>query len=95
MIPTATDAGIDDEHYPLTTEEFLERFGDVELELANGTERIGDALERMDDETYESALDARFAVYAALSHRAVGRRFYSDRDPTPPGSPHGPDQVSF
>ncbi|AGN00196.1 hypothetical protein L593_01215 [Salinarchaeum sp. Harcht-Bsk1] len=95
MIPTATDAGIDDEQYPLTTQEFLERFGDVELELANGTERIGDALDRMDDETYESALDARFAVYAAVSHRAVGRRFYSDRDPTPPGSPHGPDQVSF
>lgn len=95
MIPTATDAGIDDEQYPLTTDEFLDRFGDVELELQNGTERIADALGRMDDETYESALDARFAVYAAVSHRAIGRRFYSDRDPTPPDAPHGPEQVSF
>lgn len=95
MIPTATDAGIDDEQYPLSTREFVERFGDVELELADGTERIGDALDRMDEEIYESAQDARFAVYAAVSHHAVGRRFYSDRDPTPPGAPHGPDQISF
>jgi len=95
MIPTATDAGIDDEQYPLTTGEFLERYGDVELELQNGTEQIGDALGRMDDEVFDSALEARFAVYAGVSHRAVGRRFYSDRDPTPPGAPHGPEQISF
>ncbi|WP_248515591.1 DUF5789 family protein [Salinarchaeum laminariae] len=95
MIPTATDANMDDEQYPLTTSEFLERYGDVELEIQNGTECIADALETLDEEVYESAEDARYAVYSGVSHRAVGRRFYSDRDPTPPGSPIGPDQVSF
>ncbi|WP_460919083.1 DUF5789 family protein [Salinarchaeum chitinilyticum] len=95
MIPTGTDTAMDDEQYPLTTEEFLERFGDVELELQNGTERISEALERLDDEVYDSPEEARFAVYSAVSHRAIGRRFYSDRDPTPPGAPNAPDQVSF
>lgn len=95
MIPTSTDAGIEDEQYPLTTQEFLDRFGDVELDLADGSERIEDALGRVDDEVYESAHDARLAVWAAVSHQAVGRRFYSDRDPTPPGAPNGHDQVSF
>lgn len=95
MIPTGTDAAMDDEQYPMTTDEFLERYGDVELEIQNGSERIADALGRLDDEVYDSAEEARFAVYSAVSHRAVGRRFYSDRDPTPPGARIGPDQVSF
>lgn len=95
MIPTGTDAAMDDEQYPMTTEEFLERYGDVELEIQNGSECIADALGRLDDEIYDSAEEARFAVYSSVSHRAVGRRFYSDRDPTPPGAHIGPDQVSF
>jgi hypothetical protein len=95
MIPTTTNAGIEDEQYPLTTEEFLERFGDVELDLAEGTERIEEVLGRGDDEVFECPNDARLAVYASVSSRAVGRRFYSDRDPTPPGAPDGHEQVSF
>lgn len=95
VIPTTTDAGIEEEQYPLTTQEFLDRFGDVELDLAEGTERIEEVLGRADDEVFESPNDARLAVYASVSSRAVGRRFYSDRDPTPPGAPDGHDQVSF
>ncbi|ELY59185.1 hypothetical protein C491_07586 [Natronococcus amylolyticus DSM 10524] len=30
-----------------------------------------------------------------MSDKAVGRVGYSDRDPTPVGSPYAPDAVSF
>jgi hypothetical protein len=95
MFQRTADRMFDDADYPLTTEQFIARHGDEELELANGTETLAEVLGRTDGETYESEEDARFAVYNALSSKAIGRKGYSDRDPTPPGSPHGPDQVSF
>ncbi|WP_135821768.1 DUF5789 family protein [Halostella litorea] len=95
MLHRTTDRLFDDADYPLTTEQFVARHGDEELELPNGSETLGEVLGRTSGETYEAAEDARFAVYNALSSKAIGRKGYSDRDPTPPGSPHGPDQVSF
>ncbi|SNZ18032.1 hypothetical protein SAMN06269185_3202 [Natronoarchaeum philippinense] len=81
--------------YPITTDELVERYGDQQIELADGTETVGEILARLDGETYEHKEDAEFAIYSAVSDRAIGRKGYSDRDPTPLGSPHGPDQVSF
>ena len=95
MLHRITDRLFDDADYPLTTEQFVARHGDEELDLPNGSETLGEVLGRTDGETYEAAEDARFAVYNALSSKAIGRKGYSDRDPTPPGSPYGPDQVSF
>lgn len=95
MIPNATADGIDDENYPLTTDELLARYGQVELELAEGSERLGEAVGRLDDEVYQCPSDVHCAVFAGVGGDAVGRRNYSDRDPTPLGALHGPDQVSF
>lgn len=95
MLTSATNDGIDAETYPLTTEELLARYGDAELDLPNGTERLADVVERQGKEVYHSPDDVRLAVYNGVSHRAVGRRFYSDRDPTPPGAVAGHEQVSF
>jgi hypothetical protein len=49
----------------------------------------------MDSETFEHPEDAEFAIRAALGENAIGRKGYSDRDPTPLGSPYGPRQLSF
>lgn len=90
------DAGekIDAHSYPATTEELIEEYGEVEFELANGSETLGEALTRLGNETFESAADARLAAYSAVCADAVGRKNYSDRDPVAPGE-DGPDQVSF
>lgn len=80
--------------YPATTADLIDAYGDVELELPNGTESLGDVLERLTPETYESAEQARLAVYSAVSTKAVGRVGYSDRDPVSMGE-DGPDEVSF
>ncbi|AHB64643.1 hypothetical protein HISP_01000 [Haloarcula hispanica N601] len=93
MLSNATDA-FQSYDYPVSAEEIIEGDGDMELELPNGTERLGDALSRSAPETFESAEDAEFAAFAGVSSKAIGRKGYSDRDPVCMGE-DGPDQVSF
>ncbi|QSX00787.1 DUF5789 family protein [Haloterrigena alkaliphila] len=95
MLLNGTGDVIDDYEYPATTEELIDEHGDRTLELPNGSETVGDVLARLESETFESPEDARFAIYSAVSDKAVGRVGYSDRDPTPVGSPYSPDAVSF
>ncbi|PSQ28202.1 DUF2795 domain-containing protein [Halobacteriales archaeon QS_9_68_17] len=95
MLDGATEDLTDDDEFPMTTEQFIERYGDYEFELPNGTETIAEVLERTDTETYRTPEDVRLTLYNSLSSKAIGRKGYSDRDPTPPGSPYGPQQVSF
>ncbi|MDR5674613.1 Uncharacterized protein AArcCO_2901 [Halalkaliarchaeum sp. AArc-CO] len=85
---------LDTHEYPATREEIIEAYGDRSIELPNGTETLGSVLERIGDETYEDAADARTAVFTGVGYEAVGRRFYSDRDPTALGE-DGPEPVSF
>ena len=95
MLNGATEDLTDDDEFPMTTEQFVERHGDHEFELPNGMETIAEVLERTDTETYQTPEDVRLTLYNSLSSKAIGRKGYSDRDPTPPGSPYGPQQVSF
>ena len=69
-------------------------FVDVELELPNGEEALGDALGRLGDATFADPEDARLAAYSAVSKGAIGRPNYSDRD-SPSIGGTGPDPVSF
>lgn len=95
MLLNGTGEVIDAHEYPATTEELIETCGERRLELPNGSETVAEVLGRLESETFESPEDARFAVYSAVSDKAVGRVGYSDRDPEPPGSVHRSDQVSF
>lgn len=89
-----TDELIDGYEYPATSEELIESHGDEEIELQNGSETLGVVLARLGSETYESPQDVRDSLFTAVSHRAIGRRFYSDRDAYALGET-GPDPVSF
>ena len=91
---TDAEEAFDAQEYPMTTEELIEAEGDIRLELPNGTETLADALSRSAPETFESAEDARLTAYAGVSGKAIGRKFYSDRDPVCMGE-DGPEQVSF
>lgn len=85
----------DELEYPATTGELIAAHGDRPIELPNGSETVGDALDRIGRETYESPEEFRLTLQSALSSKAVGRVGYSDRDPMPPGSVDGPPQLSF
>jgi hypothetical protein len=89
-----TQEAIDATEFPLTSEEFISEHGDHIIELANGSETVADVLGRMGPETYTSASDVTTALYTGVSHEAIGRRFYSDRDAYTLGE-DGPTQESF
>ncbi|WP_092891146.1 DUF5789 family protein [Halopelagius inordinatus] len=80
--------------FPATSAEIIDAFGDERIELANGSETVGDVLGRMGAEVYDGPRDVHDAVLCGLGHEAVGRRYYSDRDAPSPGET-GPTQVSF
>lgn len=89
-----TDDLINAYEYPATSEELIESHGDHEIKLANGSETLAAVLGRLGSETYERPQDVRDSLYTAVSHRAIGRRFYSDRDVYTLAE-SGPDPVSF
>jgi hypothetical protein len=89
-----TQEAIDATEYPLTSEEFISEHGDHTIELANGSETVAEVLGRLGPETYDSKEDVTAALFSAVSHDAIGRRFYSDRDAYTLGE-DGPTQVSF
>jgi len=80
--------------YPATTEEVIEEYGDLELELPNGTETLEAVLNRLDSETFEQHEDLRMAAMNGMSSNAIGRKGYSDRDPSCIGE-DGHEQISF
>jgi hypothetical protein len=84
---------IDALEYPLTTDEVTARLGEHELNCP-GTATVGEALEPLAGETFETAEDVRFAVMTGVDERAIGRKGYSDRDPGAPGE-DGPVPKSF
>lgn len=85
---------IDDHQYPATSDELIELYGDRVIELQNGEETVAEILGRLGPETYEGPADVHAALRTGASHKAIGRRFYSDREP-PSFSEWGPTQQSF
>ena len=78
--------GIDDRlerhQYPATSDEIIAAHGNATVDLADGSERLADVLERFGDQTFHRPDEVFDTVRAGVCHRAIGRRFYSDRDPT-------------
>jgi hypothetical protein len=85
---------IDALEFPITTDEIIADHGEHELELQRGTEQVGEVLERLGTEEFDSPEDVRLSVRSAVGHKAIGRRFYSDRDPTALGE-SGPTPLSL
>jgi hypothetical protein len=80
--------------FPTTTAKLIEQQGETELELPNGAVTLGEVLGRLPGHELETAEDAQFTIYSALSEDAIGRKGYSDRDPRCPGEGIS-DQVSL
>jgi len=74
------DAGrmLGEHKYPTTSEELATEYGDQQLDLANETETLGSVFDRLVDERFESAEEAREAVYNEVSGEAAGMEEYND-----------------
>lgn len=67
--------------FPVDAETVQNEFGDHELELADDTRSLGEALETVDDQSFESVDDVIQMVKNVVGSDAVGRESYSDRGP--------------
>ena len=74
------DAGrmLGEHKYPATSEELASEYGDQSIDLANETESLGSVFDRLVDERFESAEEAREAVYNELTGEAGGPEEYND-----------------
>ncbi|WP_435177519.1 DUF5789 family protein [Halorussus sp. AFM4] len=64
--------------YPATSEELATEYGDQPLDLQNETESLGSVFDRLVDERFESADEAREAVYDEITGEAAGMEEYND-----------------
>ena len=65
--------------YPATSEELATEYGDQPLDLQNETESLGSVFDRLVDERFESAEEAREAVYDEITGEAAGPEEYNDQ----------------
>ena len=59
-----------EQKYPVTSEELATEYADQQLDLPNETESLGSVFDRLVDERFESAAEAREALYGELTGRA-------------------------
>lgn len=79
--------------YPLTADELAAALEGQTLDHPAGDEYAPAVVERCGSEAMESADDAWLSMLAHVDEDAVGRKFYTDRDP--PCGPREFDPVSF
>ena len=67
--------------YPTTSTELVSEYGDYEIELPGGSQRLEEILGILDqnDEQFDGPEEARQAIYNLVGTEAVGRDRYSDR----------------
>jgi len=76
---------LETESYPMTHETVVDRYGDRELELENGSTTVGEVLPEEMEHEFESADAVREAIFNMVGSAAVGRQAYSDRGGETPG----------
>lgn len=69
---------LEEAKYPVTAEELSVEYGDELLDLPNETESLGSVFDRLVDERFESAEEAREAVYNEVTGEAAGPEEYND-----------------
>ncbi|WP_349292047.1 DUF5789 family protein [Halobacterium wangiae] len=61
------DEALESQDYPTTTDELVEAYGDYEVETQHGTQSLEEVLASTDDQTYESADDARSRILGLVN----------------------------
>lgn len=69
--------------YPVSNANVVERCGDEELVLVDGSVTLRETLEPHGEATYEDADQVRQAVLNVVAAGAVGRKGYTDRGSNP------------
>lgn len=70
---------LDEATFPMDKDEFLDAYGDHELDLEGDTTTLREALGPLGETTFESVEDVERGVLTMVGEDAVGREEYSDR----------------
>ncbi|WP_049901131.1 DUF5789 family protein [Halococcus agarilyticus] len=83
--------------YPIDHETVIERHGDAEIGLPDGSASLGEVLEPLQDEeqNYQDADELKTMVKNMVGDDAVGREGYSDRGPSTEPDDNGDDAESL
>lgn len=68
--------------YPISNAGLVELHGDGELLLADGSTTLATTLDALGETTYEDADQVRQAIFGMVGDDAIGRKGYTDREPT-------------
>jgi hypothetical protein len=72
-----------DATFPMTTDEVLAEFADVEITYPRKSDSLRTILETSGHETYETENELELAILNGVRRDAVGRPRYSDRGDSP------------
>lgn len=76
-----TESVLREHKYPTTSEELATAYADEPIDLPNETETLGSVFDRLVDERFESAEEAREAMYAEITGQAgTDAEFNSERE---------------
>lgn len=70
---------LENEDYPVSADELLERYGDREIGTSGGSESFREVLVTGGDEEFESADEVKQTILNRVGQEAVGRKGYTDR----------------
>jgi len=83
---------LEEESYPLSHEELLDRYGDRELTLVDGSAPLREILVTEQEREYEDADSVRQAIFNMVGSDAIGREGYSDRGGEPTTDEEGEEE---
>ncbi|WP_254528047.1 DUF5789 family protein [Natrinema gelatinilyticum] len=72
---------LEQHEYPATCEELVEAYGSEVLQFQNGEQTLEEVLDLVYEEQFDSATEARIAIFGNVAEGAIGRKGYSDRTP--------------
>lgn len=84
---------LEDESYPLSQDELLERYGDRELGHASGSTTVEEVLQEEDVDEYEDPDHVHESILNMVGGGAVGRKGYTDRGTTDTGTYEEDDTI--
>lgn len=76
--------------YPMSADDLAVALDGRKLDYPAGEEPLSAVVDRSGSDTMVSADDAWLSIVASVDEGAIGRKFYSDRDP-----PCGPEEVEL
>lgn len=91
------DEELESHDYPTTATALVDEYGDHEIQLPGGSQRVEEVLGlyEEDDQEFTDAEEVRQAIHNLVGAEAVGRDHYSDRGGSTPDEGNEDEAESF